>query len=555
MDNTYKPHYGSGSEESLNNIFEVPNTSHTKYNEPLLRHSRSDLRSSMEMLRRRSSSSSHEDILNASTFIRSVPLNPRYRDNRPIVHSSTSSFEINWDNNPSILVEEYREICDENIPPAAGIPQIQIDPEPPEEPPEPIEPEAFKSETDDIPFIDENSPPLNEIYIPPKMKDIQSRAGIMIDKNNRRGGNIAGRKTVSFDTFESSKNNFHDINSKYKREEQFPKSKTYEYVIDVEIERQKYDGNYRDNESIIKFNCSSKQDQTSTELPLKHRHSITKNISNDQIDKISIYFSEESQNPERLLSNSKIDPSDVALDLTGINSDSTTTSSGPGGETPPIKDESHIDERKIVIERDDPFRIIWPRQKSLENIRFGAGKVKALTQYYDSFQNISSISSPDLRDSITRKSDEKLVDKLSDNEHSRILRQLKEWSKYGSFATSVEPSPRELSQSTPNLGDLILHDNIHKIPKNDNSQIHKKFPDAYIVRRKKQCRNNCSNFDEKSIKISDDAFTYTSCPDLPHTPIHPPNFLTLKQLKGRAKMKNLRDGYVKGMGWHGGNRG
>lgn len=515
----------------------------------MLRNSRDNLRSSMEKLRRRSSSSSHEDVLK-STFVRSVPLDPRYRDNRPIVHSSTSSFEINWDNNPSILVEEYRD----EVKPAPGIPQIQIDSEQSspdeEEIPHPI---AFKTESDDIPFIDESSPPLNEIYIPPKLNYIPSRAGIMIDKNHRRTSNIAAcRKTVSFDTIQSDvdpiiTNHVNEMNT-IKREDSFPKSKTYEYVIDVEIERQ--NDSTHDNESRIKFNCSSKQDQSKV-TPSKYHHSTSN--SHDQIDKISIYFTEESQKLEPNIKsnlNCKIDPNEVALDLTGIHSDSTTASSGAGGETPPMKD-IIIDERKIVIERDDPFRIIWPRQKSLDNIRFGAGKVRALKQFYDSFQNISSISSPDLRDPIIQKSQEKLVDKLTDNEHSRILRQLKEWSKYGSFATSVEPSPREISKSTPNLSDLILHDNVHKIAKS-NPEIHKKFPDAYIIRRKKQCHNKCSRLDEKSIKLSNDAYTYTSCPDLPHTPIHPPSFLTLKQLKCRQSKSGK--GYVKGMWWENENQ-
>lgn len=553
--NSYKPTYGSGSEESLNNIFEVPNISFQKYNEPMLRNSRSDLRSSMEMLRRRSSSSSHEDVLN-STFVRSVPLDPRYRDNRPIVHSSTSSFEINWDNNPSILVEEYRDF---DVQPAPGIPQIQIDSEPPTPEEEPI---AFKTESDDIPFIDDNSPPLNEIYIPPTMNDIiPSRAGIMIDKNHRRSNNIAAcRKTVSFDTIQPDVSGGDDtfnnstncnITNKIKREDSFPKSKTYEYVIDVEIERQNCD-EIRDTESRIKFNCTSSQDQKKKEKPLKY---ASTSKSHDQIDKISIYFTEESQKLEQ--PNVKIDPNEVALDLTGINSDSTTGSSGACAESPPPKDVV-IDERKIVIERADPFRIIWPRQKSLENIRFGAGKVQALKKFYDSFQNISSVSSPDLRDPLIhyKPQHDKLIDKLTDNEHSCILRQLKEWSKYGSYATSSElPTPREKSTSTPNLSDLILHDNIHKIDKS-NLEIHKKFPDAYIIRRKKQCRNSCSNFDDKSIKISDNAYTYTSCPNLPHTPIHPSNFLTLKQLKsrkGRTTMTtttgSVVKGYAKGMSW------
>lgn len=425
-----------------------------------------------------------------------------------------------------------------------------------------------------------------------------SRTGIMIDKNNRRNCNNQNyRKTVSFDTLNIGSSKDHlslrDNKSQFKNKElkeNIPKSKTYEYVIDVEIEHQHNGTTICNNsEPIFKFNCKKFSDDN--EMPFvknNTKKSIGENKGGD-IDKISIYFSEENEAIKNEIKRKDVDLNEVALDLTGLNSDSTSSSgiggNGGGGlgsdETPPKHNENlmnELNERKLIIERDNPFRILWPKPKSYEESIFGAGKVKALKKYFDSFHINSSSglsnSTPELRSHLEIPRNLKLINhtnKLTNDEHSAILKQLKEWSVYGSKDKPETPQKKIcciqknddqllITKSTPNLSDLIIDQDIIKF-ENNSKEFHKKFPDAYIVKRKKLCQNNCTNLNDKKINLSNLSYQFASCPELldnkileqPHTPIHQTNILTLKQIKNSRNNKKLKENnryaYGKCLSW------
>lgn len=610
-----------------------------------------------------------------------IQIDPRYRDSRPIVHNSSSSFEINWDSNPQIFVEEYCEEAAKQKPQqsvpvrrASPTPSIvvtsSVEEEDEEEQreqeevedvfvrPTPPPPDAEVSfdgvEIDDIPFIDEDNSPPPSTYIPPKMKDLTRTTtagcgvggggGIMMDKT-RRTGNLGGRKTVSFDTINrgrtSTASNFGQDGGPLA----VPKSKTYEYVIDVEIERNNGGGSISsnkgtktnvNNEPIFKLNDSF---SCSSNLPSISKKTLNKN---NEIDKISIYFTDgmttttttktATGNGLRapMAGRENLDMSEIALDLTALNSDSTTGSSSSGGVTRLVVTTDEPDkiffphlnninkrlglvEPPLKLERETAYKISWPKQKSVDDVRFCTGKVKALTKYFNTFENLQktmSLSSPDLQirlnqidqlnhqtennDNGTRlnnSGETPRSNRLSQMEREDIMRQLKEWSTYGTtydksekknFCYAAGHQPNELRQiynkiddtsatksssslckSTPNLAEFILNENCYELGKN-NVEVKKKFPDAYIIKKKpkkKGCRADCSVHD-RPIKISNLAYSMAatndminktiSCPDLyepideanifggfrndcgdlpPHTPVHQSSYLTLKQIK------------------------
>lgn len=543
--------YESGSEESLSKFLfneslamQQQNYScYSKYNESYVP-TNPDRRLSFE---RRGSSTSNDDLLSNNLQQQYLHIDPRYRDSRNIVNNISCSSDFKWDANPSILIEEYD---DEQINFNKSSESISA----------PLNEEGIASciDSDDIPFIDEEN--LNEI------KRNSNVCGIMVDRNSRRGSNGC-RKTVSFDTI--NENEIYDDESVVNKN--FNKSKTFEYFIenyddDDDDDHHFNNGTNNENEPIFKF-CKMKQSM------------IKKCDDYDDDDSLSFYFCKnDGLTIDDGKNSKKMDLKELSIDLSELTSDSTNNSSS--NEIRCVKSVTITDVPKIL-----PYKVIWTKPPPTNNsLKYGNGKVKALTKYFDCLQFSDenfmkeSQSTPDLRfdDNLINKE----CKKLTSNEQNLILTQLKEWSQYGTMGktdsitkcylhSDKKPLSSSLinlssenygkcrhldkiynkidkvnlnvkSKSTPNIDQYLLHEDFYKIDE--------KFPDAFIINKKKICKKNCNSIENRDINLTKNSYSFynKSCPnlfkqspiDLFNSPFHKPNNMTLKQIKKNKRNKN-----------------
>lgn len=537
--------YESGSEESLSKFLFNENlamqqqnySGYSKYNESYVP-TNPDRRLSFE---RRGSTTSNDDLLTNNLQKQYLHIDPRYRDSRNIVNNISCTTDIKWDANPSILIEEYD---DEQINFNKSSESINH--------PQPLNEESIASciDSDDIPFIDEEN--LLEI------KNVCG--GIMIDRNNRRGSSNGCRKTVSFDTINENLilNDENNLN--------FNKSKTFENFIenyddDDDDENHLNDGTNNKNEPIFKF-CKMKQTKIK-------KCDVD---DDDDDDSLSFYFCKNDGltiDDDKM--SKKMNLNELKIDLSELTSDSTNTSSS--NEIRCVKSVTIKDVPKI-----QPYKVCWTKPTTTN---YGNGKVKALTKYFDFLHNFDenfikeSQSTPDLRfdDNLIKKESKT---KLTSNEQNLILKQLKEWSLYGSMGktdsitkcylhSNKKPLSSSLinlssenygkckhldkiynkidkvnltnvkSKSTPNIDQFLLHEDFYKIDE--------KFPDAFIINKKKICKKNCNSIENCDINLTKNSYAFynKSCPDLFKSPCHKPKNMTLKQIKKNKRNKNYEE--------------
>lgn len=553
-------------------------------------------------------------------------MDPRYRDNRPIVNCTTSCWDMSV-GNPSIFIEDYGNDCDED----RGVEQRQQtqqqgeeeNNEEHEDEEDDDDDEETKEECDtndeleedecgdrgggvvcadcdeydnqndiervscinldDIPFIDdENSgspPPFRPPPDPEPINNNSHKGGIMIDKNRRNSSGICGnRKTVSFDTIKTTKNNLCDDDDYDDRirgaiggddeDVLINKSKTYENFMDQKI-----------NEPIFKF-CKKKP------LPLnnKTKEKISLYFNNDDDD---VNDEDNDENGEKRIkqrnengAKKQFDMSEIELDLSGIvtsSADSTTCSSGNNQN---YHNTEVIYEDQGLLDGGHTFDYNKDNDEN-NSMMFCDGKVKALKNYFDSFNDgrkIRPLEFPVPYQSKLSRSTPNLgvkldSNKLNENEQSVVMRQLKDWSKYGSYATTSVPPliQAKSSYGNNNNSTTLDYNNLNKllnrIDKTDKvsctcsrstpnlSNFHQidddivrrnPIPDAFIVTKLKNKKRNCF----QKHRITDRFYEIygQSCPNLLEreeivpkidiTPMHSStNQLTLKQIKNNRKKK------------------
>lgn len=444
---------------------------------------------------RRHSSHSHENILQMK-FQPMPQIDPRYRDSRPFVSSASNIYEYNarrdffarrrsssslqedivqsfggfqptrlrgsaeevtiggggagryssptittsagslsdksgsasrWDVNPEILVEEY-----DDAKVAAAVAR------------EEEEARSLSSSTksvfaggideDEIPFIDDDddgdvdgreSERSEPIYVPQGM---QNRDYVAV----RKAPAIKNRKTVSFDLVEHTED-------EERRVVELNKSKTCGHITHI-----RFDDNLRqlkndDDAAVDSCLVEGKLKAQIHDMHIDLRQAKSSRDDSDEhdTDSLSAYFDNDgfaSLLGTRTKSTAKpIDEASVALDLSGLvsGSDSTTTAVSP--QTPPLavpesSPKPLVKHAQVLHKelRPSSHKSAWVPTILYDRLAFGNGKVRALRSLFEAAQRRHrSQSSPDLR----RKP---VADKLSSTEQQQVMRQLRQWSEFGS---------------------------------------------------------------------------------------------------------------------------
>lgn len=281
--------------------------------------------------------------------------------------------------------------------------------------------------------------------------------------------------------------------------------------------------------------------------------------------------------------NPKTQPFDehaVALDLSGlISSDSTTASS-----TPPLPPPLAVPEIAHLPHPDDAFDVLIKRERMrtappppwmplnfLDKLAFGHGKVQALRNYFETLKapgdhrptsnSFLTHSSPDL----SRKPGQ-----YTWEEQRSVMEQLREWSEHGTQSpirqstaprkfTSVlniseacAECPASISSTLgssrfKSVPDITSCDYADEFPGEHHT--HKKFPEAYIVRKS---NGKTLSFPELYRKLSGTGYVPAGSPCLPT------RYQTLRQIKhcqaikrsagyrgkGSGTASDLRDAFV-----------
>lgn len=509
------------------------------------------------MSRRRSSSSLQDDILRPFQQIqlneymrRSSPTINRTRSNSP--NASSDKSNSNWNLNPAIFIEEYvdnqSEVKSNNS--STNLSYTN------ESPNQPLNEESVTG-GDDIPFIDDENdqsalaahniqqhkcdlpgdlaiqvprnPPFSVAVAQRPM--IQSAAAAYMNKN---------RKTVSFDLMDSQD----ELNKIRRSNVVLNESSTCDHITNVKLNKCKMfaaagtnatsAGDSADvaNEPVFKF-CTLKQFPPTVAHPtnektesFKKYPSVDNSYSNNSdcsCNHLSAYFDDsvnESQTDchygRRPSATSTIDAKAMTLDLSDLQSDSANSSNDPrsiGADTKPTKFASIA---------------AWKPPAFFDKMNFGHGKVQALKNYFEKMKFRAgtvpiSQSTPDLSST----DDGDTSQKLGAAERQKVLEQLQEWSEFGTAdkpkctsASFVTPKPKW--RSVLNL--TVTTSFNRKCQSAPDIRHHKKFPDAYIVRRQKVCTNIKSTAHDLR----------KSCPDLADdagTPGRPKPFVISSKLK------------------------
>lgn len=266
----------------------------------------------------------------------------------------------------------------------------------------------------------------------------------------------------------------------------------------------------------------------------------------------------------------------VALDLSGlISSDSTTASS-----TPPPPPPLAVPEIAHLPHPDDAFDVLIQRERKrtappppwmplnfLDKLAFGHGKVQALRNYFETLKapgdrqqtsnSFLTHSSPDL----SRKPGQ-----YTWEEQRSVMEQLREWSEHGTKSPARLSSAPRKSTSVLNISEACaecpangstLGSSIFKSAPDIHcydemlgaERTHKKFPDAYIVRKS---NGKTLSFPELYRKLSGTGYVPAGSPCLPT------RYQTLRQIKhcqaikrsagyrgkGGGTATDLRDAFV-----------
>lgn len=469
------------------------------------------------MSRRRSSSSLQEDILRPFQQIqlnqylgRSSPTINRTRSNSP--NASSDKSNSNWNLNPAIFIEEYNDNQSE-VKSNNSSTNLSLTNEPPYQP---LNEESVAGCVD-IPFIDDENDQLafaasncdstTELVNAPRdpcpfaavqRPTIQSAANTVTYMNKNR-------KTVSFDLMDSME----ELNKIRRSNIVLNKSNTCDHITNVHLNKCKMANRERvdaiTKEPIFKF-CTLKHfPPTVAHSANEKTESFQKipsvdNNSDCSCNNLSAYF-DESVNEHRTdrrigcrPTSTLIDAKAMTLDLSDLQSDSTNSSTDP---------------RPIAIDaKPSKFAYIaaWKPPAFFDKMNFGHGKVQALKNYFEKMKFPADVvpisqSTPDL----IQTTDD---GKLSAAERQKVIEQLQEWSEFGT-ADKPKCVNARMAASKPMMRsvlNLTVTTSFNADPSRNNDtnikwtesnrcqsapdiREHKKFPDAYIVRRQKVCTN------------------------------------------------------------------
>lgn len=536
------------------------------------------------MSRRRSSSSLQEDLLRP---FQQIQLDSYLRKSNPVIHNNSSpnlseKSNSNWNLNPSIYIEEYNDNAAEEVKSTNSSTNISYI-----EPHQPLNEETVApfAGCDEIPFIDDendNSTHFCDIYMPVvNCAEYQRQAISYAEKP--LPPYMKNRKTVSFDLVDSNE----ELN-KIRKTNTMNKSNTCDHITNIKLSdlnrtgTKTLYGQTAAREPTFKFctlkNCNVMNPNETTESFNTHT-----NLDNDNL---SAYFYGDDPDDQQLLGNKEnmnqtksiIDTKSILLDLSELNSDSTSSS-----QTEPIEIKSKTINPPYVhapmTKGIDKFAYIptWKPPKFYEHIAYGNGKVRALKSYFEGLEmpvKCFSESSPDLS---------KKSDKLTETERQTVLDQLKEWSEYGSSSKITPDSqPRttkaiqsnpithsvlnltvttsyndrlakdDRSSSVPDVNDYELSDEM-LLPQPKKK---KKYPESSVLRKPKistniwtthKITNSCPNlcrgnqFNDKPYYVSSRLQT-----NIYSSPCHRSAQQTVRKVKQNQKMgkraKCCRDG-------------
>lgn len=521
------------------------------------------------MSRRRSSSSLQEDILRPFQLIqmneylrKSSPTMNRTRSNSPNALSDKSNSNSNWNLNPSILIEEYD---DRQIEVEVKSNNSSNNLSCTNEVHQPLNEESVAG-GNDIPFIDDEhdhstativNVPCDTFTYVDMQRQQQPTAGTTTAAAAAADFVNKNRKTVSFDLMDS----MDELNRIRLSNVALNKSNTCDHLIGVRTNNCRMPTpcgvcNVQcpnsdavagitttvTNEPIFKF-CTWKKSSAAVTPPTNERtesfnqhppvvdHSLS-DCSCFHNDNSSAYFGD-SVNEHRTdrrcgrrSSSSIVDAKTMNLDLSDLQSDSTNSSNDPRSNS------------NGFGAKPSKFAYItaWKPPVFFDKIHFGQGKVQALRNYFERMKfpvdvvAPTSQSTPDLSAS----TEGYCTQKLNAAERQKVLEQLQEWSEFG---TSDRPKCKDacVATSQPIMRSVL---NLTVTASfNDNSPTdantytawqsapdvreHKKFPDAYIVRRRQKIHTNIDTNSHDWRK---------SCPELDRT-AQPKPFIISSKLK------------------------
>lgn len=576
----YRRHSSYSHEDILHMKYQNPPV------DPRYRDSRPFVRSSSNiydnarrdfMSRRRSSSSLQDDILRPFQQIqlneylrKSSPTINRTRSNSPATSDKSNS--INWNSNPTIFIEEYNdnqsEVKSNNSSTNLSTTIVETH--------EPLNEDTVAPFTgsDEIPFIDDEN-------IPITVQDVCTNA--QIDNNIEEFNEFMcihqrplpppiqyakNRKTVSFDLMDSTEelNKLRRVNNI-----NLNKSNTCDHITNIKLNKMRNigtqslsetDDSY--NEPIFKF-CTYKNSIPNPSNRLKS----FREISSLNSDNFSAYFDgdgsiDRHQECHRPPPPHLIDTKAMTLDLSDLNSDTTSTSTQAEHQPDSRSVNVNIDQTKCVApatqtKNMSKFAYIttWKPPPFFNKMHFGHGKVQALKNYFEKlkFSDTNSKSTPDLRNENDQM-------KLTSPERHKVLTELQEWSEFG---TKSKTSPHATTQNSISTNPItrsvfnltvttsINDKNLHTIKLNERCQSEpdvserKKFPDAYIVRKQKvstnicthhKVQNSCPNLNETKQSNDKKPFVISSRlkTNIYNSPCHRSTYTTLRQIKKNQKL-------------------
>lgn len=548
------------------------------------------------MSRRRSSSSLQDDILRPFQQIqlneymrKSSPTINRTRSNSP--NASSDKSNSNWNLNPAIFIEEYNDNQSEVKSNNSSTNLSSTN----ESPNQPLNEESVAG-CDNIPFIDDENEQAAAIAAH-NLQQQQQQQHINCDLTHapRDSFTVAtvhrptiqsssaaitaaymnkNRKTVSFDLMDSTE----ELNKIRRLNFALNKSSTCDHINNIKLNKCKMAaaaaaaaartkatvaGNVASvdamNEPIFKF-CTLKHIPPTVAHPTNEKtESFKKNPSVDNsnsdcsCNNLSAYFDDaatgvhenrtDRRNDRGPSAASFIDSKTMTLDLSDLQSDSANSSNDP--------------RPNIVDVKPSKFAYIaaWKPPAFFDKMNFGHGKVQALKNYFEKMKfpvdtGPISQSTPDLS---TADGGGHTAHKLSTAERQKVLEQLQEWSEFG---TADKPKRVNscMATSKPKIRsvlNLTVTTSFNRCQSAPDVRQHKKFPDAYIVRRQKVCTNIKSTTQDlrKSCpELASDTSTGKSKPfvissklktNIYSSPCHRSSYQTLRKIKQQQKASKI----------------
>lgn len=533
------------------------------------------------MSRRRSSSSLQDDILRPFQQIqlneylrKSSPTINRTRSNSP--NASSDKSNSNWNLNPAIFIEEYNDNQSEVKSNNSSTNLSSTN----ESPNQPLNEESVAG-CDDIPFIDDENEQAalaahniqrhkfdmanvpHDSYTVATVHRPSTQPSMPIDAAYMN----KNRKTVSFDLIDSNE----ELSKIRRLNFALNKSSTCDHITNVKLNKCKMaaaaaaaSASVRANtvasdtvhapvvanEPIFKF-CTLKHNPPTVAHPTNDRiKSFNQNPSVDNSnsdfccntlsayfdDSVNEYQTERRTDGHRPSAASSIDAKAMTLDLSDLQSDSANSSNDPR----PIDADTKPSKFAYIA--------AWKPPAFFDKMSFGHGKVQALKNYFEKMKFNADVapisqSTPDLStvDDATRK--------LSAAERQKVLEQLQEWSEFGSAdkpkrVNSCTATSKPIVRSVVNLTVTTSFNRCQSAP---DIRQHKKFPDAYIVRRQKVSTNiksTAHNLRKSCPEFASDADTGQSKPfvissklkaNIYSSPCHRPGHQTLRKIKQNQK--------------------